>query len=371
MTTRKLLLLVLTLISSTLTVDLQFSAQIIHPKAELGKALELNNGNQLITSRSTDGTYSWVSKLDDNGNFLLDKKKLKAVYTGNAQLAESKLIDGSDGYILYVKENGKEYLIEFKDGQEDYVNKKEYTTHQEQVSLLRLKSGKIFFMGITKPSNDVYPSSQTNVNLKIYDPISNSDVSNGLSLPAYSKYVTCAEIKDNEVYCAYVQDENILRTVLKLQRFEITEGGIVTKGEPYLIKYFHTQINFIKMIKINTNEVGILVQIGNNQKAKNPKGNSGEDLFFYQLKVTSDDFEVIRDDFLSDDCKFRTDPADYHADIIALDEETIYAICEVDTKIMRSFKISKDEKEIETYNFNAEQYNEGKAFKNPTFVKFE
>ena len=371
MTTTKLLLLVLTLFSSTLTVDLRFSAQIIHPKAELGKALELINGNQLIVSKSNDGTHSWVSLLDDNGNFLQDKKKLNTVYTGNAQLAESKLVDGSNGYILYAKENGKEYLIEFKEGQENYVNKKEYTTNQEQVSLLRLKSGKIFFMGITKPSNDVYPTSQTNVNLKIYDPISNSDVSNGLSLPAYSKYVSCAEIKDNEVYCAYVQDENILRTVLKLQKFEVTEAGIVTKGEPYLIKYFHTQINFIKMTKINTNEVGILVQIGNNQKAKNPKGNSGEDLFFYQLKVTSDDFEVIRDDFLSDDCKFRTDPADYHADIIALDEETIYAICEVDTKIMRSFKISKDEKEIDTYDFNAEKYDEGKAFKNPTFVKFE
>ena len=69
-------------------------------------------------------------------------------------------------------------------------------------------------------------------------------------------------------------------------------------------------------IKLNSNDntAESLNQIRNNKLSNNPKGNTGKDLFYYQIELSP--FNAIRDDFLSQDCRFRSDPADYHADLI-------------------------------------------------------
>ena len=375
MTTRNLLLLIIALISYTLSTDIKFSAIPIHNRAELGKVITLSDGTILITSNSIDGDKSYVSKLNENAGFIYHNNVFKTGYTGNAQITESKLRDGSTGYILYHKKGGEEFLTEIQDQKEEISNSQVFNTVHEQVSLLTLKSGKLFFMGITKPTEEGYPTSQTHIDLKIYDPVANTESGNGISLAAYGQYISCVEIKDNDVYCAYVQDENKLRTLLKIQHFEITDAGVVSKDEPYLIKSFHTQINFVKIVKVSTNEVGILFQFGNNKLVINPHGNTGKDLFYYQLEVSPSKFEVIRDDFLSDECKFRTDSADYHADIIVLNDDTIYAICEVDNKnkdaiILRAFEIIKNEKQVAQIDFNVNNYG-AKAVKNPVLIKFD
>ena len=375
MTTRNLFLLIIALISATLASDLDFNSKIIHSRAELGKACVASEADKLIISNSIDGDYSYVSKLDENGNFIYHNKTIDTGYSGNAQLTESKLVDGTTGFILYHKKSGSEYLTQYKDGEKKNVKEKTYKTQKEQASMFSLKNGKIFFMGIAKPGDEGYPTSQTSINLKIYDPIADSDLGNGISLPAYSKYISCVEVKDNHVYCAYVQDENRLRTLLKLQHFEISEGGIITKEEPYFVKSFHTQINFIKVVKINANEIGILLEFGNNQLDVNIYGNSGKDLYYYQLQL-SDGYEVIRDDFLFDKCKYRGEADDYHADIVAIDEDIIYAVCEIDNGLnkdavaLKAFKITRDEKEIEYIEFNAEKY-KGKAVKTPVLIPFK
>jgi hypothetical protein len=155
------------------------------------------------------------------------------------------------------------------------VNSKDYTTYHEQVSALTLANGKIFFVGITKPSADF---ARTVINLRVYDPQTNTDLQ-GESLVSYSKYISCYEQKDNDVYCVYVYDEDPLRSLLGIQNFKVSDAGIVQKGEPFLIKAFYTQFNYVKAIRYNQNEVGIFFQTGNPAYTVDiPNGNTGKDL---------------------------------------------------------------------------------------------
>ena len=116
---------------------------------------------------------------------------------------ESKLTNSEDGYTLYHKTGGKEHFTELKD-QGIKGDFKKFDTYHEQASALTLTNGKIFFVGITKPSDKFV---KTVINLRIYDPVANTELQ-GESLVAYSKYVSCYEQAENDVYCVYVYDED-------------------------------------------------------------------------------------------------------------------------------------------------------------------
>ena len=179
-----------------------YKNDIIHEKAEFGKVSHNRDGSNLVISKLTDNKGILISKLDKNGNFLYHNKQINnLVYTGNAQIMESRINDGEDqnGYTLYHKVLGKEYLTQIKE-QAQEITRLEYTTFQEQVSALTLTNGNILFIGITKPAANYV---ETRINLKVIDPRANSELS-GESIIAYSKYISCYEQQDNEVYCAYV-----------------------------------------------------------------------------------------------------------------------------------------------------------------------
>ena len=53
-------------------------------------------------------------------------------------------------------------------------------------------------------------------------------------LIAHIKYISCYEQTDNEVYCAYVYDENPLRSLLDIQHFKIGNTGIINES-PVLV----------------------------------------------------------------------------------------------------------------------------------------
>ena len=251
--------LILTLFYACLCGTFKYTNDIIHENAELGKVCHTKDGDNLILSKVYNGQKMLMSKLDERGNFLYHNSLLDISYTGNAQVMESKTTNGEDGYTLYHKTLGKEYLTQLKDeGQK--VGNKEYSSFHEQVSAFTLKSGKIFFSGITKPSANYV---QTTVSLRIFDPKDNSEL-NGYTLNSYSKYISCFELTENNVYCVYVLDESLLiNSLLGIQHFKIGETGIVEQDEPYLIKAFYTQFNYLKAMPYKDNEVIILFQTGN------------------------------------------------------------------------------------------------------------
>ena len=363
-------ILLLFLFSSYFCATPLFRDETIHPKAELGKVCLTSEGDNLILSKAQGQDKIFMSKLDKNANFIYYNKTLNLAYTGNAQITQSKLTTGEDGYILYHKSNGKEYFTELKD-QGVLGTRNSYDTYAEQAATLTLKNGKIFFVGIIRPSNDL-ETVRTAFNLRIFDPLTGSDLQ-GETIYAYSKYISCSEQKDNEVYCAYVYQENPLRSLLGIQYFKVTDAGIVQKGQPFLIKAFYTQFNYVKVIKYNTNEVGIFFQTGNPSRSEDiPFGNTGKDLYYYHLEVTPNSMQVVRYDYISTNCRFSSNAEDYRADMIAIDE-TVYVICELENenmnyaKAFRGYIISKDVKRISYIDFN--RFN-GKGVKNPQFVKF-
>ena len=346
-----------------------FKDEIIHSNAELGKVCPLSDGSNLILSKRPGADITYISKLDSNANYIYHSNTINLAYTGNAQIMESKLTTGEKGYTLYHKLSGKEYLTEIKD-QGVKVNSKDYTTYHEQVSALTLANGKIFFIGITKPSADF---ARTVINLRVYDPQTNTDLQ-GESLVSYSKYISCYEQKDNDVYCVYVYDEDPLRSLLGIQNFKVSDAGIVQKGEPFLIKAFYTQFNYVKAIRYNQNEVGIFFQTGNPAYTVDiPNGNTGKDLYYYHLEVTPTSMKVVRYDYISTNCRFSSDAEDYTADMIAFDD-AVYLICELDNgsnnyaKAFRGYVISKGVKKVDYIDFNRF---DGKGVKNPQFVKFD
>ena len=346
-----------------------FRNEIIHSSAELGKVCLTSEGDNLILSKAQGQNKIFMSKLDKNANFIYHNRQLNLAYSGNAQITQSKLKTGETGYTLYHKSSGKEYFTELKD---DGISGeyKSYNSYSEQASAFTLKNGKIFFVGIIRPADEYV---RTAFNLRIFDPLSGTDLQ-GETIVAYSKYISCYEQKDNEVYCAYIYDETPLRSLLGIQYFKVTDAGIVQKGNPFLIKAFYTQFNYVKAIKYNTNEAGIFFQIGNPDNLEDiPLGNTGKDLFYYHLELSPDKMGVVRYDYISTNCRFSSNAEDYTADMVAI-EDTVYVICELENgnndyaKAFKGYIISKDVKRIDYIDFTRF---EGKGIKNPQFVKFD
>ena len=351
--------------------DIKYKNDIIHENAEFGKVCRTKDGKNLILSKVLNTAKTLVSKLDEMGNYVYHNAEVDIGYSGNAQVMEAKTVNGEDGYTFYHKSLGKEYLTELKD-QGQKVQTKEFSTYQEQVSAFTLANGKIFFTGIANPPSTY---ARTAINLRIFDPQSNTELS-GQTLQAYSKYISCYEQKDNEVYCVYVYDEDPLRSLLGIQHFQVNEAGIVSKGEPYLIKAFYTQFNFVKTIKFNDDEVIVLFQTGtgNQNLANVPLGDSGKDLYYYHLKVTPNSMTVVRYDYMASNCRFSSDAEDNTADMIVL-EKSVMVICEVENegknyaKAFKAYNITNDIKKIDYIDFN--QFSNGVGVKNPLFVKFD
>ena len=367
-------IILLALFICCLAENPQYRNDIIHESAELGKVSHNSDGSNLIISKMIDNKGTLISKLDKNGNFLYRNTKINnLLYTGNAQIMESRINDGENqnGYTLYHKNLGKEYLTQIKE-QAKEVTRLEYTTFQEQVSAITLTNGNILFIGITKPAANYV---ETRINLKVIDPRSNSELS-GESIIAHSKYISCYEQQDNEVYCAYVYNENPLRSLLGIQQFKVTSQGIVNKSQVFLIKAFYTRFNFIKAVKYNDNEAVIIFQTGTgNENLENvPLGDSGNDFYYYHLRVSSTGIDVIRYDYMASNCRFTSDAEDYTADVLVL-ENSVMVICEVENegkdyaKLFRAYNITDNVKQIDTIDFN--NFENGLGVKNPSFVKFD
>ena len=355
----------LTFISSQTDSNLFYTSQIIHSKAELGKVCHNQDGTNTIISRSTQNSgIAYISKLINGKKFDYKQSQFNLGYDSDAQIMQTKNINGENAYTVYHKLNGKEYFTEFKEKGED-ISSKDYTSFHAQASTFPLKNGAIFFAGINKPTGQY---AKTTIDIKTFNSQTRTELTNGISLNAYSHLISCAEIRDNEVYCAFVHEESLTkRAALKLQYFRVTENGLISQDtQPYLIKSFYTDFNMIKLIKINDNEVGIIFQTGNGQeKEEIPYGNTGKDLYFYHLKVSSNSMEVLTYDYIYNNCRLRTDSEDYTVDVIAV-QNTVYAICEVDNdpeafQIMKIYRTNKKFEEGKIYNL-------GGKIKNPQFV---
>jgi len=150
---------------SSLIFPTSDSKQIIHSNSELGKVCETQDGHNVIISKRDDNTIL-MSKIDKRGKFVYHQTPVTSGYSKNAKIIESKTYNGEDGYTLYFKSNGREYLSQFKDEGIDSRRGSGSDSYNLIVSALNLKNGKIFYAGIKEPSSDFV---QTTIELKVFD----------------------------------------------------------------------------------------------------------------------------------------------------------------------------------------------------------
>ena len=350
---------------------------IIHTESELAKVCPLHDGNVLVLS-SVKGNVqqSKVSKLNKEGEPIYGNSTLEVGYTGAAEIVEYKSENETLYYLFHhFKQNilgttaGKEYTTTFSDDLSEKENSVlRNTSLYRRTSAVNLKNGKILITGIVRLPEDSF-GAHTSIDIILYDPELKENV-NGFSIKtAFSNFISCYEQKENDVYCVYVGEESIFISSLKIKHLKITDAGLVQENEETLIKNFFTEYNFIKAIPFNENEALVLFQTGN-QRSEIQYGNTGKDLFFYQLRVNEKgNVKAIRYEYLYNNCLYKKDPEDYNADIFVLSKNRIYAICESDEeKKFKGFIIYPNEKKIDRFNFNNFLASE---VKNPVFTKFD
>ena len=378
MKTQILLSLVLIFQINSLSYTFQ---EIVHIDSELAKICTLADKTVLVLSSVRGQQKTKESKLDKDGEVIYGNSTLDFGYTGSAQLVQPKAVNNvqPDNVMIYHnKQNlgGKkpnEFYMKFKQGS-ILKNENKKDSIYQQKSVVALKNGKVLVAGI-EPSSSY--GANTNAEANIYDPITNT-YGNGLTFnDAQSKYISCFELKANNVYCVYVSYEYYPVSKLRIKHIKVNNMTLTSTDNENkkVIKTFYTDFNFIKAIPFNEKEALVLFQTGNNKKY--PKyGNTGMDLYFYHLEITEDEVHVKRYEYLTDKCIYREDAEDYNADIAVLSQNYIYVTCEMQTPNeydditrLHGFIIyqDKDKPEIEEFNFNNF---DAMTVRNPAFAKF-
>ena len=344
--------------------------EIIHDKSQLPKAFTLDDGSVLIISTLRGEQAMLESKFDKQGRVLYGNSSYGLGYTGSSQLVQLKSVNGSEpNYLLFYhnKENlkgavSKENILEFNHGRTK--NTSFTSSIYQQKSIVALKNGKVVLAGLNKKAGY---GAETSVDLKIYDPAT-SQFGTGVSFSAYSDYVSCFELKDNDLYCVYSSLEHVYVNKLKIMYISVRDNTLtlVNKGDQ-VIKSFYTDFNFLKAIPFNENEAIVLFQTGNGGN-KPRYGNEGKDLYYYHLAVNKKDITVKRYELLYENCKHYDDPENYNADIAVLSQKRIYAACETELGTFRGFVIYPDKAEWDEFNFN--NFN-AESIENPVFAKFD
>ena len=339
---------------------------VLHDEHELPKVCELEDGGVLALT-SFRGTLQQckMTRFDKNAKPVFHNITMNFGYTGSSQLIKFK---NQNNYGLFYhndeNKNGAlstENFYTLEDNGQIAKTKSLQQRHYETKSAVALKSGKIFLAGIVPISTKF---AETSTETYLYDP-EKDEWQNGLTFVSHSKYISCYEQKQNNIYCVYVSYDDFYITKLKIKHIYVNDNTLVEK-EDKVIKTFYTEFNFLKAIPFKEKEALILFQVGNNEREP-PLGNNGQDLYFYQIELSDTEFIVAkRYELLSQQCKYVKDPEDYNADIIALTENRIYAVCETEDKSFKGFEIHPFEKTITKFDI----YLAVVKAKNPVLTKF-
>ena len=351
-----------------------YNYDILHDNSEFPKVCPVGDGNILALSSIVGEQKFKQSKFDKSARQIYDNSTIDYGYSGSAELVQPKnLQDYTEDYLLFFhnKQNnkdseGKEYILNFNDKGQQAKRTERLKKIYQKMSAVSLKNGKILIASINPISTKF---EETIAEVGIYDPKTN-EFGNGLTFNAYSKYISCYEQTENHIYCVYVSFEDKFVTQLRIKHILYNYNGLdtLTLIADKVIKNFYTEFNFLKAVSLNQTDALVLFQTGNNEDIP-PHGNSGQDLYYYHLKVNDTlVVKVKRYEFLFNKCKYVEDPEDYNADIAVLSEKRIYAVCENTDNKFQVFMINPNEKIIEKFTIKHLEANE---VKNPAFVKFD
>ena len=348
--------------------------KILHEDSEYPKAITLENGNVLALSSILGVQQMKISKLTDNAQSIYHNQTITQGYNPDAQLVQPAnsnyyVLTGHNKQDLPLREP-KEYILTFKDKNNVINSLFRKNALYQKTSTLALRNGYILLVGLNYLSGF---GAETSVDVSLFNPKTSEILSNGQSFIAYSKYISCYEQKDNEVYCIYAYFESLFVSKFKIRHYTVSDTALTLKGEQS-IKTFYTVFNFLKAIKYNDEEGLILFQAGNAKDIPDVR-NKGIDLYFIQFttKVDSSSNDIInitRYTYLYDDCLYEGQKLDaeyYNADVAVLSSNRIYAICETSQNKFKGFVLYPSSDTVHEFylnNFYA------KNVKSPVFAKF-
>ena len=365
MKTYSILIFLIFLLSQTSAIY-DYGFAILHKNAEMAKICQLKDGKVLALSSIYNQQKTEITKFEKDAKPIYENYKLSKGYTISAQITGSQL--DTEYYLIHhnkqtiVGQDSHEYVTKFKDNDNNPIDKEIKNSIYKTTSIISLKSGQILLVGIN-PINALGAEADIEVNL--YNPNSNTFEHKGISFKGYDNLISCYEQSENEVYCAYISTWNLFVNKLALKHLKIQNGVIIPQEDIELIKNFYTSFNFLKAIRFNDQETLILFQTGNVELKENLFGNSGKDLYFYHYSTSK--HTALRYEYLFNDCTYEKETNNANADIIALSDKRIFAVCEYG-KYLKGFSIVDKIKSIDRFEiigFN------GNSVKNPVFAKFD
>ena len=368
-----LVLYLLLQISSELPENFYYKYLLLHTNSELAKVCQLDNGNVLALSSGYNAQMTNITKFNKRGQKIYENFQLSKGYTGSAQIAASRDPDKTKPE-YYLFSHNKQNLPDFQPNEnvatlQDQKDVQKETIIESKIysqsSIISFKNGNLLLAGVIGVSTF---GAETTVDVNIYNPDGTFDASKGISFSSRGNLLSCYEQKENEVYCAYIKEENHLVSKLFLKYLKVT-GDTITKVEDLeVLKNFYTTFNFVKAIRLKDDEALILFQTGNPDNEEITLGNTGKDLYFYHIKISGGKVDVLRYDYLFNGCIFKKDTDYYGADIIALTDNNIYAVCESENNQLFLFSIFLNKKSFETFQLRNPDKNK---LNNPALAKFD
>ena len=314
-----------------------------------------------------------MTKFDKYGHTIYEKYQLLEGYSPSALAVESKDETKNEYYLFHHNKQklptstADQNVTTFKDKGQFIKSFNVQKRIYKRISMIPLANGKIFIAGIIPIA---VHGDKTTVEVNIYNPTTNK-IENGYSFYSYGIPISCFEQKENEVYCAYSYVDNFV-TSLSLKYFKIKSDGVTIEDVNSInLEHWHTFMNFIKGIPISQNEAAILIQIGDGEvNTEIPFGNSGKNLFFFHIQTEEGNIQVKRMELLSNSCSYTAENVKeefYNADIIALSDKRIIAVCESGENKFQGFSISIGKKHIDRFEFTPR---DAMYAKNPALAKF-
>ena len=243
----KYMILLAFLLFSQIDALAHVNQKVLHTESQYPKVCPLQDGNFLVLSTKTgSSSKSTMSKLDKDGEPLNQNLVLDVSFTGGAELVEPKIENKEerDYHLFYHKNKGsKEMTATFDDSGNTYLNNTIVRKNSlyRRISAVALKNGRVLVAGIT---NEV---GEERVEITMYNPKTENKII-GITLePAYSKYISCFEQKENDVYCVFVTFENEFISKLIVNHLKVSENSLVSK-EKKVVKTFFTEFNFVKAV---------------------------------------------------------------------------------------------------------------------------
>ena len=350
--------------------------ELVHEDSQCPKPVVLENKDVCVISPIIGQNKALVTKFDKKGIEEFSDMSLNISDSGSGKVAAINEDVYFFGHNQQNLGNAKanDILAKINQGKFKSFKDSPQTRFYAQKSVIALKSGKILLAGIQKGANEQV---LTDIDVFLYDPVKDT-FGNLLNFGGYGQLVSCYEQKENQVYCAYVSLQYPFVAKLMLQKIEVNPTtNTLTKKEDQVIKSFYTEFNFLKAVPFNEEEAIILFRSGNQEKT--PRyGNTGKELFYYHIKLSTEEklVSAIRYEKLNDVkdketgayCKFRKGEEDDSIDIGVLSKNRIFVACEAENGRFRGFIIYPGKENFDEFYFNNF---EAKEVRNPAFAKFD